>query len=262
MSLFVFRGRKLGSIEERRRVRALFRIPDWRVPSAYPQASASGHRWAWEFLRRNDQFRAEHNELSQRLALVPREQRQASHSCFAEHSNFLADWGIDHWFPSAWLWGWPIQLGHDDESAEFVHMEVDAPCAFVTGPMDSTRYFDRPLRDTEYRVIFDASMPIAPQLAQVKAILESRQAAIPAARKTVRPRWGLFPRYLRAYDGFREMTDRGASETRALNELVDQFMSEKLDVDDIDYVQDARNALDAAHRYVQRDYRALPIMRG
>ncbi|OXI35613.1 hypothetical protein CFB89_01880 [Burkholderia sp. AU16741] len=58
------------------------------------------------------------------------------------------------------------------------------------------------------------------------------------------------------------MKDLGLSEALALNELADQFMSEKMDVDDIDYVQDARNALDAARRYIEHDYRVLPIMRG
>ncbi|MGF3919780.1 hypothetical protein, partial [Staphylococcus aureus] len=115
---------------------------------------------------------------------------------------------------------------------------------------------------TEYRVIFDASMPISRQLEQVKSVLEFQQSKLPAARKAARPRWNLLPRYLRAFDGFRAMKDLGLSEAQALNELADQFMNEKLDVDDVDYVQDARNALDAARRYIEHDYRVLPIMRG
>ncbi|WP_148278533.1 hypothetical protein [Burkholderia sp. KJ006] len=259
--MFVIEGKRLGSREDRRRVRSWFRIPDWREPSAYPPASASGDRWAWEFLRRNDDFLSEQHDFCQRIARIPREQRLPSHPEFVKHAQFLADWGIDYWYPPAWVWGWPVKLDRDGPY-QFVHMDFDAPCGFVTGPVDSSRYFDRPMRDTQYRVIFDVAMPIAPQIAQVKAMLESKQAMLPVARKTVRPRWHLFPRYLRAIDGYRALTAFGLSESQALNELADQFMSEKQHVDDIDYVQDARNALDAARRYIEHEYRVLPVMRG
>ena len=111
-------------------------------------------------------------------------------------------------------------------------------------------------------VIFDAAMPIAPQLAQVRAVLEHRQSLLPNARQTVRPRWSLFPRYLRAFDGFRELSELGLSEAKALDRLANHFMLEKTEVGDIDYVQDIRNALDAARRYIESDYLTLPIMRG
>lgn len=259
--MFVIAGRRLGSIDNRRHVRSWFRIPDWRDSSAYPLASVSGDRWAWEFLRRNDVFCKAQQQFHNRLARIPRSQRQQSHPEFAEYEKFLTTWGIDCWYPAAWIWGWPV-ISDGDGSHQFLDMELDAPCGFISGPVDSSRYFDRPMRDTEYRVIFDASMPIAPQLAQVKAILEFRQSQLPTARKAVRPRWNLLPRYLRAFDGFRAMTDLGLSEAQVLNELADQFMGEKLQVDDIDYVQDVRNALDAARRYIEHDYRVLPIMRG
>lgn len=258
--MFVVNGRRLGSVQARRRVRSWFQIPDWRNPSAYPPASVSGDRWAWEFLRRNEKFIKQQADFCNRLARVPHEQRLASHPDFEAHSKFLMDWGIDYWYPPSWVWGWPLTL--DDGTQQFVNMEFDAPCGFISGPVDSSRYFDRPLRDTEYRVIFDASMPISRQLEQVKSVLEFQQSRLPAARKAARPRWSLLPRYLRAFDGFRAMKDLGLSEALALNELADQFMSEKMDVDDIDYVQDARNALDAARRYIEHDYRVLPIMRG
>lgn len=258
--MFVIDGKRLGSREDRRRVRSWFHIPDWRDSSAYPPASASGDRWAWEFLRRNDEFLSEHNDFSRRTARIPPKQRLPSHPEFVKQSQFFMDWGIDYWYPPAWVWGWPVKLV-DDGPYVFLHMAVDAPCSFVSGPVDSSRYFDRPLRDTQYRVIFDAALPIAPQLAQVKALLESKQSQLSGARKTVRPRWDLFPRYLRAIDGLRAMTSLGLSEAQALNELADQFMSEKLDVDNIDYVQDVRNAVDAARRYIEHDYRLLPVMR-
>ena len=259
--MFEVSGRRIGSIEARRRIRGWFRTPDWRDSSTYPSASASGNRWAWEFLRRNEKFQPSYASFRRLIAHIPCKSRHLGHPQFAEHVKLLMPWGIDCWYPSTWIWGWPLDV-ETRELDQFEDEDLDSPCAFVSGPVDSSRYFDRPLGDTEYRVIFDAAMPIAPQIAQVKAILESKQSMLPNARTAVRPRWNLFPRYLRTFDGFCAMTAHGLSDTQALNALADQFMAEKMHLDDVDYVQDVRNALDAARKYIEYDYRVLPIMRG
>jgi hypothetical protein len=54
-------------------------------------------------------------------------------------------------------------------------------------------------------VIFDTETPIAPQLAQVRAVLEHKQSLLSGAHQTFRPRRSLLPRYLRVLDGFREL---------------------------------------------------------
>lgn len=259
--MFLIEGRRLGSIEDRRRIRSWFRIPDWRDASEYPSQSASGDRWAWEFLRRNNEFTSALNTVCRQIARLPRERRTAAHPLYAQHEELLIAWGIDHWYPRAWRWGWPS--GQNEQGSHlFLDMNLDAPCGFVAGVVDSSRHLKRPLTGSQYAVIFDAEMPIAPQLAQVRAALEYRQSLLPSARRTVRPRWSLLPRYLRTFDGFQELSASGLSEAQAIDRLANHFSLEKIEVGDADYVQDARNALDAARRYIELDYRILPIMKG
>lgn len=177
--------------------------PDWKKETDYPLASdTSLDRWAWEFLRRNANFKMEMQRAVQEQAAA----RKAGTLDIAWNrqpvGGVLKRWGIAFPFLPEWI-----------ES-----MGLDSPVRFESFPRDLDLaaiegwHFKIALhRHTTRCLEFDLTAPITPQLEKASRMLLASQASPHLQELGVKVRNNeatkMFPYYLRLLDA----TDAGAT---------------------------------------------------
>lgn len=175
----------------------------WRDPMKYPAAeSTSLHRWAWEFLLRNPEYR---RELEEAITLQ-KEQLGAGASpldTIQLIDALNARWGINSFH------NW------DEEH-----------------PLDTATQFDRaprrtvaaPTRDDRVVLEFDLDKPVDPQLERARHTLNAEQQKRFPNFKRKRNQVQKFPLYLRVLDALAA----GAGP----DEMLDVFATQVPEVDE------------------------------
>jgi hypothetical protein len=218
-----------------------WKVPDWRDPAQYPHPrDCSLRQWAWEFHRRNPDYRAlwrEHIEPSFR---------------FQDQGVGLV--GPAHGVPA-------------DEQAELVHRfgldsfppspDDDRPPLFIrSGLRYTARREARLLHPEQIAVVLDLKRPVERQVAAVRTLIVRERKKI--GHKEHRNRIREFVRYLRVLDG----DDAKASDTEIGAALFrkpsqDRILSAVRDQDQIlSAVRDHRRA---ATRLRDTDYLLVAI---
>lgn len=239
--------------ELRKKLRDWHSIPKWLEREKYPLPGVSMDRWAWEFLKRNAEFRRE----VEAIKLIPRgpeKELPPEHPIRNAWRKIQEKWGIDFFYLNDW-----VAENPDD---------FDAPCRFETGGVDYVHSFRLKIdpsrdyhivaSDKEHMVLrFNLSWPIAPQVAAAARHLNTNQDCWesngrPKPIKSVRAHAKKFPMYLRVFDA--------RNEKIKVRDIADQFSKEKLVIDgSTDYEKAVTNAYAAAKAYVNGDYRLLPM---
>jgi len=214
---------------------------DWRNPDDYAYtADHDDRRWAWEFLRRNPEYRAFWERL-----LAERH---------AVNGEFIAGGGqpgsifrgnpdgkpypvddpafcLPVWPPSAATerWGLYYLLNPGNACPPVLTWASQNMRAFAfdqgrelgfTNPSARQRVQDAALADGEVAVVFNYRLPLAPQIEQAKAMLawsfqENWKRRTGGAVPSAKPNRGNFPLYLRVWDA----KQAGAS-YRRMDELI------------------------------------------
>lgn len=210
--------------------------PNWENPAEYPDpASASLHRWAWEFLRRNPTFCEEHAAARGELVALKERPRFTSDR---PDVIVLQRWGID--FPLLKEW--------------YDKGMLDAPVKFALAPRDlahvkhnGVRIVAAPERTDRRALEFDLGAPIEPQLERARAmLLASQKHEFPTLTRK-RNRLDRFPIYLRLLDAI----DAGATQRQMVEGL--QSMDGALDERTIRrWIRVARGMRDAGYRDLLR----------
>lgn len=206
---------------------ALWTTPDWRRAGDYPNPeTASADRWAWEFVRRNEEFCAGFIEA---MRAPPLE------GTFAI-DIFCAKWGLhralQHW----------VESGH-----------IDAP-VYLPRAIGFSDPAALTLRDHNVVLFpFDLSKPIEPQVAHARRYLKANQGLWESNRRDrpttrINHAWRMFSFYLRAFDA-RQAKPQATFETIAT--CLGRELPDALGADT------ARKWVAAAERYIGGDYRLM-----
>lgn len=171
-----------------------FKACDWKNAADYPDpGTASMHRWAWEFLRRNLEFQGEyvkamreHDEMEQRGEPPPLAWNQRP------IGKVLRKWGVAH-----------VPGALHDETDSFFEFE-NFPQFLRRGEIDGQSFeYCRPSL-SRMALAFDLSAPIQPQVERAKKLLEMNQkdraSRIEGIRKRNNEASKMFPVYLRVLD--------------------------------------------------------------
>ena len=232
-----------------------FRDADWRNPEHYPSPkTASFDRWAWEFLRRNEDFKKGFADIIE----IKKRNPWGAGSCPLDHPARIAqkklctEWGIKMFYPNTWIADAPDKH--------------DSPCRFKTSGADSVwapyhfdgneqRFYIVPYVSHEFLYPVNLNWPIEPQIQAIKrnALTNQKSRAannLPKPTQQVRHHVKNFPTYLRAFDAFKACA--------TAHEIADVFSEEKLSLEDKDYEQGAYNADASARRLIEGDYRFIP----
>jgi hypothetical protein len=172
-------------------------VPDWRDPAQYPHPrDCSLRHWAWEFLRRNPEYRSlwrEHIEPFYDPAFRYHDQdvglvgpaHGVPHSAQAE---LVHRFGLDSFPPSP----------NDHRPPLFIRSGLR-----YTGEREARLL----LYEGQIAVIFDLTRPIGRQMATARRLFVKEQRQ--AGHRKHRNRIGHFPPYLRTLDA----VDAGATHT-------------------------------------------------
>jgi hypothetical protein len=204
--------------------------PDWRDPAQYPR-NRSLRSWAWEFLRRNPEYRA----------------------AWREHIEPFFDPAFRHRDRDVGLVG-PAHHVPADKQAEVVHRfgldsfppspDDDRPPRFTgTGLRYTAEHEARMLlHPGQIAVIFDLTRPIRRQLAAAKMVFaeEKQQGGIPEPHRN---RIEQFAPYLRVLDG----VVAGATHSAIGAELFENQSTEQR-------LSRVRDYLDAAEKLRDKDF--------
>ncbi len=150
-------------------------LPDWTDPRQYPPVEGTpGTQWAWEFLRRNPEYREAYSKLTHV-------------TCMEEFSRL---WNIAEKFHLA-----DGLYPPDPESSQDPHLSFRAN--WIRSYRHSERHPEHTITIPPGKVLieFDTSLPFADQLRNAKEIL--KRAGSPCGAKF---RASNFPVYLRVLD--------------------------------------------------------------
>ncbi|MGP8475049.1 DNA -binding domain-containing protein [Burkholderia sp. PR2] len=215
------------------------RSADWCNPADYPDESFSPDRWAWEFLRRNDDYRRELDSL-----------RNADEAAYQAH---LARWHV------ACYW-----------TDEFMAREgLDAPCSFrpavdgarrLRGPLAvrlagdlgarAESVFVHPARDDSMAFVIDLSAPLEQQIESIHLAAAARQASLGIEPVSPRAQMEKYARYLRAFDA----SNAGASAKK----IADLLSGELKDPDDSISGKTVGNWIKSARELIAGGYVDVP----
>ena len=228
----------------RQKLEEWYRDANWTNPEHYPALNASYDRWAWEFLRRNDEFKKEFAGVHESSA---KEKKRVQ-------KKLCERWGIALVYLHGWI---------EENPGKY-----DSPCLFQTSIADciiATYHLNKdderefhivPHVENEFLYRVNLMWPIEPQIQAIKRhsianqkMREQNNRAKPVTQ--VRRHVNKFPAYLRAFDAFKA----GAN----AEQIASQFSKEKLKIDDTDYVKAAYNAEVAARRLINGEYRFIPF---
>lgn len=189
-------------------------MPDWRNPADYEYtAGLTLHQWAWEFLRRNPEYQIAYRAWQIGCRLTDRR-----HPFLQTTVDFPSDESMAY-----------ARLRCDLEGLRFLNAAASRPYGLnspVNPTLPSTHrgtigiwaaavgvsevwlaHQPSESRPDVVALIFDLTLPIAPQIELAKGHLERRQARLGHAgvvevkSKTTRAQLRLYPTYLRVLDG-------------------------------------------------------------
>jgi hypothetical protein len=198
-------------------------MPDWRNPAVYHQFPPDfpGYRWAWEFLRRNPDYRSDWDAALARFRAKP-EFEEVVYSWkdvffnSGKRTKFLAeDWTADPEHPGFYLpvgeaERWRLQRGLFNPSTDrpkylgFRRTRDDAAPDF--GSVHFLRQgMSFEARGPAYPIVaFDLREPLKPQFDAIYSILKNQQERAPKTfgfkPRRIKHHRELWPRYLRLLD--------------------------------------------------------------
>jgi hypothetical protein len=265
--------KRFATVEQRRRIRDWWRDADWTQVSHYPNENSSKDRWAWEFLRRNSDFRQAFDAINREIKQLTREQsNDPGHPLNLRRQSIEEAWGIERFYPVAWLLNFPD--GPDSDGQYHFHdsdQDYDAPCSFSSSRItpsaghffkdageDGAWLIER--RPDERVLIFNIDRPLLPQIKRAHELLKRAQSSRPNAEKERRPHYDFFSRYLRVFDGYQSMMQDGCSEAEAKNRVADRLSHESPDGNG-DYLQQVKNDLKAAKSFVNGGYLSIAALK-
>jgi hypothetical protein len=170
-------------------------MPDWKNPKHYSVA-LSRARWAWEFMRRNAEYRNDFMQVAQAWKQVPRSGRNYRGPEAVDVDQLARDLGLK------WKQLGPIADPANDAT----------PLFFVAGPIEpdgeqvqafyeTIDMSDRSEQLREFATLtFDLSRPLPEQLRRAAILLRKRKATVPSikpARSSV-AQWRFYLRVLDA----------------------------------------------------------------
>jgi hypothetical protein len=246
-------------------------LPDWEDESQYPDPqTAPLYQWAWEFLRRNEDYWKAWKELIAPFSDKAGKSfdtigaRAAEGRLRAKKKFSLALAGVD-------------SASNDNEPLQYLLMremfstvghppppwvsQVKGGVPFVT---ITTRVRFRPdsfkklsfpftdhIREGQAVVWFNLNYPLKSQLARAQALLEREQKLRPPNDNSTRKRLELYPNYLRILDA----QARGVSFKVAAIKIFPKLSNEYPNPIGVRMVRDS---LEAAQRLRDRDYLLIP----
>ncbi len=198
---------RFTTLEERRKVRSMKQsqsspdwLPDWTCQEEYPdQNYTSSRQWAWEFLRRNPHYRNDYYLLTKvsNEGLFPfsfslKRELTIEDLPECEMKEWLVDQNRDkrrkQKFPEDYIklkYGVETILPPSYESVEeFHHPYIPKPLNDIVDPL-----FERQPKGQQVILSFNISLPIVPQIEEVKILLEKEQKKrdLSLLRKHYRP---------------------------------------------------------------------------
>lgn len=206
-------------------------MPDWRDPEAYAYTEGLHvHEWAWEFLRRNPDYRAAWEKYQ-----------------VAAAKGFGASWGVTTRFGISD----PVDPAIPAPEGVPDWLEtVDSVLDQITDEEYVERYGDGAPDDLKEIFIFDVGRPIKPQLEIAAAWLrQAQQDALGKILEAPKVRRDNLVLYLRLIDA----RDQGASIGERGRKL---FPS----VDEPNQRDSAKSALKTAERMAAEDYKRLLLL--
>lgn len=252
-------------------------FPDWRSPDEYPRRFEDWDllRWAWEFLRRNTEYRADFLRYSA-LPLYDEEGRKTG-ACSGEPAALNE--------PMAYRYSDPLALAGETvheyiqrmEAAEVDYFEcslTDYLCdkwnlMWLPNPDDADAweiisFFDdmppydgsTPAGEGQIALLFDLRFPIDRQIEEAKAQLLAELDSISRSVQGIqlvrapKPRRDRFPEYLRAFDGY-----RAGATARQIAQVLFPSLPAELTRDP--GITRAESAVKAGERLVQSGFRDL-----
>lgn len=195
-------------------------LPDWRDDAFYKSLEGlSGKQYAWEFLRRNPEYQ----EDWRRLHAIPQECRYSSPDADSVMDYYFAsppslpgetrrEWvervkdgtsmPIGMWLKQHYHLAWMVLPCHGIEHVPHIHFT--AGVGYVASERKDEKVSIEPGRLGEALVRFNLSMPLGPQLENVKRTMERYAAALERKGLIVRDKpkfdWSVLPQYLRILD--------------------------------------------------------------
>lgn len=253
-----------GNTRADRRIWPWERPPNWKTGENYPNPErASLHRWAWEFLFRNADFRKDHAEnlspLQREYGLKVRDgtsKREDERRHRQAEIEFFERWGIDKSSPTS------IFDDMNDPHAP------DTPFYFRAGTVKShfpstlkpefsasgkaEKVFLFEAKQGEVPIVFNMAWPIEPQIKAAKRWLLVNQDGMGSYRvvtpiKSVRMHIAKFPSYLRVWDARKEGV--------TFDEIESQLSA--LFSDSADVRKSVENAESAAARFINEEHYKL-----
>lgn len=236
------------------------RLCNWRKPEHYPPGTVSGDRWAWEFLRRNQEFAAEFLAL---LEIDDSGEFKPGRKPSDIARYALQDkWNIDTLYIPAWIESDPLKY---DAPIRFKTGLADHPystCKFTredgrfyvdhSSKSEDEFYIVKKRNQNEFLYRVNVGWPIEPQMQAIKCHALANQDCWeqnnrPEPIKQKRHHHKKFPFYLRAYDAITAGV--------AAKEVADALAMEKIGFTE----KDVENAYEVAYRYIQGEYIFIPM---
>lgn len=177
---------------------------DWKIASNYPQdgESISLHRWAFEFLRRNQGFMDKY--MAAKSEPKPAFNGELVGWSETPEGKVLKEYGVAHPVLKQWM-----DAGISDSPFIFdTHPIYVRSCRVETAGAMFTdeavgKYFNIALEQPDKVVLeFDLSQPLNPQLERAKKMLLGSQKSHIGKKKTAKATVKMYPWYLRVLDAY------------------------------------------------------------
>ncbi|MGA8709216.1 MAG: DUF6499 domain-containing protein [Steroidobacteraceae bacterium] len=207
-------------------------MPDWQNPSDYSfTAKLNDSGWAWEFLRRNAQYRKDYEKVTTKLAVKASAVSHLTYGLTLDSPEADIRWDLGlHWWifgpirdPSCdahprFLTGFPLQPDSIEIGTYFSRRPDHAGLEEATTPHEIPR-----VQRSEFAtLLFDLRKPWGAQGRRAQMIFTTRQTALSAVMKKTPPHKGShnWPTYLRVIDA-REAKQTSVQIAKVL--LADKF---------------------------------------
>jgi hypothetical protein len=169
-------------------------MPNWKDPKAYKK-KLDRAGWAWEFMRRNPIYRADHAKAADAWAQVPRQGQFFMGGGAYKAEQFARELGAK--------WGQldPIANPDRDEVPRFLLAgPIEPDGEQVAGFYLLEEQSDTPQQQLEFATLtFDLRRPLNPQLSRARLLLRERKKSVATVRP-VRSSESQWPLYLRVLD--------------------------------------------------------------
>lgn len=162
-----------------------WRLPDWRT-GAYPDLDAPPHRWAWEFLRRRDDYRAAWIRCSHRAETLSNDLQIAMAD---DHKLSRRRYGMSRLIH-------PSSAPSDWQLAQMIRTKTGGHGVGYRSKDDVEEDEAEHLK----AIAFDISKPIAPQIEDARRYLERIQREMTIAPSSPKNRIRNWPTFLRVLD--------------------------------------------------------------